>query len=283
MSAQIMLNAGLYVVATPIGNLQDISHRAIEVLSGADCIAAEDTRHSRVLLNHYGIGTRMLSLHEQNEAERLPELLGRIRDGETIALISDAGTPLISDPGFRLVAAVSGENLPVFAVPGASAVTAALSVSGLASDRFFFEGFLPARSSARIKRLKALSKQTSTLIFFESSHRVLDSLRDFLQVFGQQRKAVICRELTKQFETTLRGSLPELLALLNGDPNQRKGEFVILIEGADEAEPVVDGVELALALLEELPASQAARVAAKVTGGSRREIYAGIKARPSST
>ena len=173
-----MLNSGLYVVATPIGNLEDISQRAVRVLSEADCIAAEDTRHSRVLLNHFGINTPTLSLHEHNEPQRIPELLERIRNGEAIALICDAGTPLISDPGFRLVKAVAQDHLQIFSVPGPSAVIAALSIGGLASDRFLFEGFLPARRSARLERLRVLVNESVTMVFYESSHRIRASLSD---------------------------------------------------------------------------------------------------------
>lgn len=271
-----MLSPGLYVVATPIGNLQDLSYRAVHVLTNASVIAAEDTRHSRVLLEHYGIRTPMLSLHEHNESEKVAGLVERIRNGEAIALVSDAGTPLISDPGFRLVSALSHAGLPVLSVPGPSAVTAALSVSGLASDRFLFEGFLPAKKAARVKRLKLLREQTSTLIFFESSHRILDSLGDLQAVLGAERQGVICRELTKQFETVLKGNLQALVRQLEQEKNQRRGEFVVLVEGAQEPESAVDGLQLALALLEDMPASQAARVAAKVSGGSRRDIYAAI-------
>ena len=272
-----MPEPGLYVVATPIGNLEDISHRALRILAEVACIAAEDTRHSKVLLDHYGIGTAMLSLHEHNEQERIPSLIERVRAGEALALISDAGTPLISDPGFRLVRAMHDAGLPVYSVPGASAVTAALSIGGMASDRFLFEGFLPAKASARKNRLNSLATEPSTLVFFESGHRVQASVADMAQVFGADRKAAICRELTKRFETVLRGDLEKLAEVVAREANQRKGEFVILVAGNTEQESDVDGLELARALREHIPASQAARVAARVTGASRRDLYKALE------
>ncbi|HSM68841.1 MAG TPA: 16S rRNA (cytidine(1402)-2'-O)-methyltransferase [Xanthomonadales bacterium] len=271
-----MLSPGLYVVATPIGNREDITLRALRVLAEADCIAAEDTRHSRVLLEFHGIDARPLSLHEHNEEQRIPGLLDRIRNGEAVALISDAGTPLISDPGFRLVRAVSEAGLAVHPVPGPSAVSAALSVAGLPTDRFRFEGFLPARPAARRKRLAALRDNPATLVLFETGRRIQSSLEDMQAVFGAGRRAVICRELTKQFETILRGPLEALSAQVEADADQSKGEFVILVEGSEAGEAMVDGLALAQALTEFLPASQAARVAAKLSGGSRRDIYAAL-------
>ena len=268
-----MLSPGLYVVATPIGNLEDISYRAVRVLSEVSCIAAEDTRHSRILLDHYSINTSLISLHEHNERDRVPGLVKRIRGGEAIALISDAGTPLISDPGFRLVRALADEQLPVFTIPGASALTAALAVGGLASDRFLFQGFLPARRSARRERLAALANQNVTIVFYEASHRIKASLADMLKAFGPGREAAVCRELTKKFETVSRGSLAQLSQTLESDPDQCKGEFVILVAGDTDSGSPVDGLELATALHEHVSASQAAKIAAKITGGSRRELY----------
>jgi 16S rRNA (cytidine1402-2'-O)-methyltransferase len=275
-----MHQAGLFVVATPIGNLEDITHRAVGLLAAADLVAAEDTRRTRVLLAHYDIRTRLLALHEHNEQAQIPALLERIGRGEMVALVSDAGTPLVSDPGFRLVRAVAEAGLPVIPVPGPSALTAALSVAGLPTDRFVFEGFLPARPAARRKRLAALSGEHRTLVFFESSHRIEASLADLAEAFGGTRPAVICRELTKQFETVLRGSLEQLGQQLAGDANQRRGEFVVLVEGAAANTTAQPGVDLARALLEYLPASQAARVAAQVTGATRRDIYAALEDRP---
>jgi len=270
-----MSPAGLYVVATPIGNLEDISYRAVRILSEADLIAAEDTRHSRVLLAHYGITTPMQALHEHNEAQAVERVLERIAAGEAIALISDAGTPLISDPGYRLVRAAREAGLPVFALPGASAVTTALSVAGLPPDRFAFEGFLPSKAAARKKKLASLSHESRTLVFFESSHRIEAAIGDMAKVFGQQRLAAVCRELTKKFETVLRAPLAEISEMLAQDKNQTRGEFVIVIDGygGDEDESMASALELASALQEYLPASQAARVAAKLNDVSRREVY----------
>jgi 16S rRNA (cytidine1402-2'-O)-methyltransferase len=272
-----MLDPGLYVVATPIGNLEDISFRAVRVLKEANCIAAEDTRHSRILLNHYGIETSLISLHEHNEETQIPRLFARIRKGEAIALISDAGTPLISDPGFQLVKALAADDLPIFSVPGPSAVTAALSIAGIASDRFRFEGFLPAKSSARVKCLSSLEHETETLIFFESSHRIEASISDMLQVFGPDREAALCRELTKRFETVIRGSLEEIQRRIGVDGDQRRGEFVVLVSGAENQVPESDGMDLARALREHVSASQAAKVAAKISGTPRKDIYDRLK------
>ncbi len=270
-----MSPAGLYVVATPIGNLEDISYRAVNILTGADLIAAEDTRHSRVLLAHYGITTPMQALHEHNEAQVVGRMLERIAAGEAIALISDAGTPLISDPGYRLVRAAREAGLPVFALPGPSAVTTALSVAGLPPDRFAFEGFLPSKAAARRKRLETLSHEDRTLVFFESSHRIEAAIIDMAEVFGPGRLAAVCRELTKKFETVIRAPLAEISERIAADKNQTKGEFVVVVEGygGSEEESMSAALNMASALLEYLPASQAARVAAKLNDVSRREVY----------
>lgn len=270
-----MNESGLYVVATPIGNLEDMTLRAIRVLSEVDCILAEDTRQTRKLLQQHGIRTAMSSLHENNEEREIPALLERLRAGQSLALVSDAGTPLVSDPGFRLVAAARAAGLPVFAVPGPSAVTAALSVAGLPTDRFAFEGFLAARPSARRAQLEILRGEARTLVFFESSHRILDCLGDMATILGAGRRAAVCRELTKRFETVLEGSLAELAERLGIDSDQQRGEFVVLVEGQPEM-PVASldsALAIARALLEFLPASQAARAAAKLSGVSRREIF----------
>jgi len=271
----VMSPAGLYVVATPIGNLEDISYRAVSILTAADLIAAEDTRHSRVLLAHYGITTPMQALHEHNEAQMVGRMLERISAGEAIALISDAGTPLISDPGYRLVRAAREAGLPVFALPGPSAVTTALSVAGLPPDRFAFEGFLPSKAAARRKRLEALSHEDRTLVFFESSHRIEAAIVDMAEVFGPGRLAAVCRELTKKFETVMRAPLAEISERIAADRNQTKGEFVVVVEGYEgsEAESMSAALNMASALLEYLPASQAARVAAKLNDVPRREVY----------
>jgi len=270
-----MSQSGLYIVATPIGNLEDMSYRAVRILAEVDLIAAEDTRHSRPLLVHYGVDTPMQALHEHNEEQITPRLLERINNGEAIALISDAGTPLISDPGYRLVRAAREAGVPVFAVPGPSAVTTALSVAGLPSDRFAFEGFLPPKTAQRKKRLQALNRESRTLVFFESSHRIEATLVDMSAVFGPQRLAAVCRELTKKFETVLRAPLNSLIEQIAADKNQTRGEFVVIIEGheGDQNEALAKAETMSKALLEFLPASQAARVAAKLNDVSRRDVY----------
>ena len=270
-----MSQAGLYVVATPIGNLEDISYRAVRVLSEVDLIAAEDTRHSLVLLAHYNITTPMQAFHEHNEAQFEGRMLERIADGQAIALISDAGTPLISDPGFRLVRAAREAGLPVHVVPGPSAITAALSVAGLPPDRFVFEGFLPVKTAARKKKLQALCHETRTLVFFESSHRIEAAIADMTEVFGGQRLVAICRELTKKFETVLRLPLAELAIELAKDANQSRGEFVVVVDGHAESEDeaLSNAHKMAQALLEYMPASQAARVAAQLNDVPRRSVY----------
>lgn len=270
-----MSPSGLYVVATPIGNLEDMSYRAVRILSEVNLIAAEDTRHSKPLLVHYGIDTPMQALHEHNEEQQTERILARIVKGEAIALISDAGTPLISDPGYRLVRAAREADVAVFAVPGPSAVTSALSVAGLPSDRFAFEGFLPAKTAQRTKRLKALHKEARTLVFFESSHRIESTLADMVAVFGPQRLAAVCRELTKKFETVLRAPLVGLKEQIAADTNQTRGEFVVIVEGheSDQSESLANAETMSKALLEFLPASQAARVAAKLNDVPRRDVY----------
>lgn len=270
-----MSQAGLYVVATPIGNLEDISYRAVRILSEVDLIAAEDTRHSRQLLSHYGISTPMQALHEHNEAQMVVRLLGRIRKGEAIALISDAGTPLISDPGYRLVRAAREAGLPVYAVPGPSAVTAAMSVAGLPSNRFIFTGFLPAKALARKKRLQSLALETGTLVLFESSHRIEAAMADMAEIFGRHRLVAVCRELTKKFETVLFGTLAEVSERLSQDSNQTRGEFVFVVGGHahNEDEALVKAQQMFRVLKAYLPASQAARVAAKLNDVPRRKVY----------
>ena len=274
-----MSQAGLYVVATPIGNLEDISFRAVRTLSEVDLIAAEDTRHSRVLLSHYNITTAMQSLHEHNEAQLVDRLLERITSGQAIALISDAGTPLISDPGYRLVKAAREAGLAVFSIPGPSAITAALSVAGLPPDRFAFEGFLSSKPAARKKELQALCHETRTLVFFETGHRIEATIADMSEVFGGQRLVAVCRELTKKFETVMRTPLADMKTELAQDANQRRGEFVIVVDGdeASEDEAMSSAHEMARALLEYLPASQAARVAAQLNHVPRRKIYELLK------
>jgi len=267
----------LYVVATPIGNLQDISERAIATLKGVSRIAAEDTRHSARLLSHFGINTPMVALHEHNEREITPQLLDRLAAGDDLALISDAGTPLISDPGFCLVRATRAAGFRLVPVPGPAACIAALSVAGLPADHFVFEGFLPARAAARRRRLEELKRESRTLVFHESSHRIVECLSDMAEILGGDRPAVVARELTKMFETIESGALGALLDWLQADSDQQKGEFVVLVQGCPAAG---DGAldesarQVLAVLVAELPLKQAASLAAKITGLSRNELYA---------
>lgn len=274
-----MSKSALYVVATPIGNLEDISLRALRILAEVDVIAAEDTRHTARLLKHYDIGTPLLAVHEHNEDKLTSALLKRIGQGQSMALVSDAGTPLISDPGFRLVRAARQQAVPVMTVPGASALTAALSVAGIASDRFVFEGFLSSRPAARRSRLKRLAPETRTLALFESSHRIEATMNDLVELFGAGREVALCRELTKQFETVITGTLGDVCTAVCADPNQRKGEFVLLVAGAElsENEQLNEAIGMAQALMEYLPLSQAARVAAKLTGAKRKDVYNAVQ------
>ncbi len=267
----------LHVLATPIGNLADLSPRALDTLRAVAAICAEDTRHTRQLLTHFGIERPLIALHEHNEDEIADRLVGRLRSGDSLALVSDAGTPLVSDPGYRLVRAARAAGIRVSPVPGACAAIAALSVAGLPSDRFVFEGFLPAKSAARRSRLASLAAESRTLVFYESSHRIVEMLSDARGAFGDARMAVIARELTKLFETVLDGDLASLHARVNADPNQRKGEFVVLIEGVGEDvdERLIEGRRVYAKLCEHLPPSQAARVAAELTGASRKALYGG--------
>lgn len=267
----------LHVVATPIGNLGDLSPRALETLRSVDLIAAEDTRHTQQLLAAFGARATLVALHEHNEAAQSANLVARMQAGENIALVSDAGTPLISDPGFRLVRAAREAGIAVTPVPGACAAITALSVAGIASDRFVFEGFLPNKAAARRERLNALAAEPRTLIFYESSHRIADTLADAAAAFGAQRHAAIARELTKRFETILDGPLPVLIERLAADPDQQRGEFVLIIEGAPEADAdaaLVLGRRTFSLLREHLPPSQAARLAAEISGAPRKKLYA---------
>lgn len=278
MSAHAPPVAGcLYVVATPIGNRDDLSARAIDTLRRADRIACEDTRHSAPLLALVGAGAPAVALHEHNEAQAAAGLVERMLGGERIALISDAGTPLVSDPGYRLVQAAIAAGVRVVPIPGPSAPIAALSVSGLASDRFSFEGFLPTKSGARREVFQALVDATRTLIFFEAKHRIVESLADAVAVFGGERRAAIARELTKLHETLLRGTLAELQACVAADPEQQLGEFVLLIAGADRdmvtARKEREAITLARRLATEMSASRAAKLAAEISGASKNALY----------
>ena len=266
----------LWIVATPIGNLDDLSARAQTSLRQVDLVAAEDTRHSAALLQHYGIATRRVALHEHNEREVSADLVRQMRDGMQIALVSDAGTPLISDPGFRLVRAAREAGIAVSPVPGACAAIAALSVAGLPSDRFVFEGFLPAKPTARRAHLQALATETRTLIFYESSHRIVESLDDLAAVFGGDRRAVVARELTKLFETVLDDSLAGLGVRVKADANQQRGEFVILVAGAGDdaaAARLAEGRRVFELLRKDLPPGRAAKLAAEITGAPRNALY----------
>ncbi|GAB3781680.1 16S rRNA (cytidine(1402)-2'-O)-methyltransferase [Dyella agri] len=265
----------LWVVATPIGHRDDFSARAIATLREVAVIAAEDTRHSKPLLLHHNIATPLIALHEHNEREVVEGIVRRLRGGESVALISDAGTPLISDPGFRLVRAARAAGVRCAPVPGACAAIAALSVAGLPSDRFVFEGFLPPKSAARRARLQELAGEPRTLIFYESSHRVAESLADMRSVFGDEREAVLARELTKLFETVIGEPLGQLAERVAGDPDQQRGECVLLVAGrGEEADAkLAEGQRVFAVLREELPPAKAAKLAAAITGAPRKELY----------
>ncbi len=264
----------LYVVATPIGNIEDISLRAINTLKEVSLIAAEDTRHSQRLCQHYAIGTPMISLHEHNELARVEQIAEKLAQGQSIALISDAGTPLISDPGFKLVRELRNKGHKVSPIPGPSALITALSVAGIATDSFSFFGFLPAKSSSRSQKHQELVNRVETLVFYESSHRILASLIDAAEIYGN-RRAVIARELTKTFETVLDGSLSELIESVKQDDNQTKGEFVLIISGQEKSkqEQKFDSKQLLSELLKELPPNKAAKIAAKLTGEKKKDLY----------
>ena len=271
-----MTTAALYIVATPIGNLDDISQRALNILREVDLIAAEDTRHSQLLLNRYGIKKAMCAYHEHNERQQAEQLLQKLENGQKIALISDAGTPLISDPGFSLVKLASEAGIKVVPIPGPSAVLTALCASGLPSDRFYFAGFLPAKAAAREKQLLALQNMTCTLIFYAAPHRILAVLESMTTVFGAQRRTVVARELTKKFETFYYGTLETIQQQLAEQPEQQKGEFVILLKGAEPLETKVNDVQLEhilQTLLTELPLKQAVKLAVSLTGLSKNKVY----------
>jgi 16S rRNA (cytidine1402-2'-O)-methyltransferase len=264
----------LYIVATPIGHLDDIGQRALRVLSSVTVIAAEDTRHSSRLLRHYGINTPCVALHEHNERAQAARLVQRLRQGDSVAFITDAGTPLVSDPGFHLVRLAQDEGLRVAPVPGPSAAIAALSVSGLAVERFVFEGFLPSRAQARAKRLEELRAETRTMIFYEAPHRISESLAAMAGIFGPQREASYAREITKVHEIVRRMPLGELAAWVAGDPEQRLGEIVVVVQGAPaESIDEQDARRVLSLLLEELPLKRAAAVAAEITGVARNTLY----------
>lgn len=270
--------ATLYVVATPIGNLDDLSTRARQVLAQVDAILCEDTRQSAVLLRHAGISRPLLALHEHNEEARAATLVERLRAGQSLALVSDAGTPLISDPGYRLVAAVRAAGFAVSPIPGPCALIAALSVAGLPTDRFAFEGFLPAKAGERRARLQAVAADPRTLVWYEAPHRILETLEAAVAELGGERRAALGRELTKRFETVLTGTLAELLERVRSDPDQQRGEFVLVVAGAAEradAERLAEGRRLYALLASELPPARAARIAAAHAGVRKRDLYGG--------
>ena len=268
------MSGTLYVVATPIGNLDDLTPRARQTLAEADLVAAEDTRHSGRLLSHIGAKPRLMSLHDYNESEVVDKLIVELESGNSVALISDAGTPLLSDPGYRLVAAAHLHGIPVSPIPGASALTAALSVAGLPTDRCCFEGFLPAKQTARREALAALGREERTMVFFESVHRITESLRDMAKTFGEEREAFVGRELTKLHEQCLRGTLGELVRAAIDGVLVEKGEFVVAVSGSESTEQSsLDTDRLLLALAGQLSAKDAAAVAAKATGGKKNAMY----------
>lgn len=273
--AQGVESSVLYVVATPIGNLGDVTGRALDVLQAVNLIAAEDTRHTGVLLNHFGINTQLISLHEHNEARRCASLVLRLKRGEAIALVSDAGTPLINDPGYHLVRAVRAAGFSVRAVPGVSAITAALSICGLSTSRFAFEGFLSNRAASRQSQLSKLVHEERTLVFFESPRRLLSTLDDMCNIFGEARQAAVVREISKRFEMVLTGSLRELGSKVRDDKNIQRGELVIVVDGGDGShlQNLIDPLQLMIILAEYVPHRDASMLAARITGGKKNDFY----------
>jgi 16S rRNA (cytidine1402-2'-O)-methyltransferase len=269
------MESALYVVATPIGNLGDMVPRAVQVLQSVDLIAAEDSRHSGILLRHFGISTPVFPYHEHSDDHAVERIARCIDAGGSVALISDAGTPLISDPGYRLLRHAHTVGWRVVPIPGASALVAALSVAGLATDRFRFEGFLPARTAGRRRSLESLASESATMVFYEAPHRLLESLSDMRQVFGGERLVVLARELTKIYETVLRAPLDELLSRVEADANQSRGEIVLLVEGATIAPTDLDAetARLLQMLGAELPPKRAAAIVAEHSGLPKKDLY----------
>lgn len=271
---ETIIPGALYLVATPIGNLADITQRAIDVLTQVDIVAAEDTRHSQRLLSHLGVDARLQACHEHNEDRVAPRLLDDMQAGRSVALISDAGTPLISDPGYRLVSQAHDRGIRVIPVPGVCAAIAALSVAGLATDSFSFEGFLPAKHGARCNYLKQFAENTQTMIFYESCHRILDTLKDMRGIFGEDRRVSFAREISKTFETIRRATLSELVDWVAADENQRKGEIVLIVEGFSGRSSGQHQVDHQLSvLLAELPVKQAVSLVVKLTGAHKNDVY----------
>ncbi|WP_380184063.1 16S rRNA (cytidine(1402)-2'-O)-methyltransferase [Kalamiella sp. sgz302252] len=265
----------LYIVPTPIGNLGDITQRALSVLASVDLIAAEDTRHTGLLLQHFAINARLFALHDHNEQQKAETLLAKLRDGQSIALVSDAGTPLINDPGYHLVRLCREAGVNVVPLPGACAAITALSAAGLPSDRFCYEGFLPAKSKGRCDALRALEQESRTLIFYESTHRLLESLEDMVSVWGSERYVVLAREITKTWESIHGAPVGELLAWVKEDENRRKGEMVLIVEGYHAVEDALPPEALrTLALLQqELPLKKAAALTAEIHGVKKNALY----------
>jgi 16S rRNA (cytidine1402-2'-O)-methyltransferase len=269
------LESAIYVVSTPIGNLADITLRAIDILKAVDVVAAEDTRHTRKLLEHYGIKAKMLSLHEHNESERSEYIVDSVLAGQSVALVSDAGTPLISDPGHTLIHRAKTQNVTVVPIPGPSALIAALSVSGIACGKFIFEGFLPAKRKAKNDILQTYLLEKRAVVFYESPHRILDTLAEMLIVFGG-RQMCVARELTKRYETVKRDNIENIIAWMKDDSNQQKGEFVLILDGSSEEEKSASDQEKAVLLnrlLVDLPPKKASAIVADILGGTKKEIY----------
>ncbi len=271
-----MTAATLFIVATPIGQYDDLSPRAVRVLSEADHVLAEDTRRTGQLLAQVGVKASLVAVHEHNEQQRVQQVLAWLQQGKSLALVSDAGTPLISDPGFVLVRAVRAAGFSVSAIPGPCALIAALSISGLPTDRFLFEGFLPVKSAARVQRLQAVSKESATLVYYESRHRILDTLASMIEVMGADRQMILARELTKTYEQILQGSLAEVSQQLQQNAEWKRGEMVLVLEGHRQTEEQSLSAEQQLwvkALAQALPPSQAAQIMAQVMGGKKRSWY----------
>lgn len=269
------MESALYIVATPIGNLEDITLRAIATLRGVDLVAAEDTRHTRRLLQHLEIDTPLTAYHEHSDDAASQRLCQRIVSGQSVALVSDAGTPMISDPGYRLVRAAQAAGVRVVPIPGPCAAVAALSASGLPSDRFLFAGFLPARAAARQSRLSQLAEEQATLVFYEAPHRLQEMLADLVQCLGDDREAVLARELSKAFETVRRASLGDLVAFVAADSNQCRGEIVLLVAGSAARDPEVDTAlaDLMQSLSTRMPPREAAALLASYSGVRKNRLY----------
>lgn len=266
----------LYVVATPIGNLADISERAHQVFEAVDIIAAEDTRHTKRLLNHLGINKQLIAVHDHNESQAAAVLIDRLGQGQNVALVSDAGTPLIADPGYHVLKEVVQAGFNVVPVPGACAVITALCASALPTDRFIFDGFLPPKTGARQQYFQSIQGEERTVVVYESPHRIVASLQDLQAVLGDEKEIVVARELTKTFETFLRGSISDVLSQVEADSNQQKGEFVLMIRGAPQAKKQdvsPEAIELLKVLADELPLKQAAALTAKATGFKKNKLY----------